>query len=129
TDITPITSIDTVNHLFTLGETPKYEFAVFAAPRYHVDNDLSFLMASSSTGRWYYDRNDNHGAPGGGLHYLYYRPIAPPIASQEIVIPTTQDVVSFIGTDSAHPAKNISLKNITIQYSDASSWFRYGDWG
>lgn len=61
-----------------------------------------------------------------GQWYLYYWARDGAIASQEIVVPTTKRVLSFIGTDETTRTKNITLEGLGIAYSEFDSWYRYG---
>lgn len=125
--ISPIASVDTGDEIFTTTQFLKYRYGgVAPGNKYFVKGDLSML---TQAGEWMFDRNDSHGAPGGGGHYLYYWPRNTPIEAQEIVIPTTKRVVSMVGADTSNPVRNVWLENITIQYSDFNSWYRYGEYG
>lgn len=127
-DILNATALDIPTRTFTLGHQAKFQLmrgggVSFPGSRYFAQGDLSML---DQCGEWYLDRTDAHGAPGGGLHYLYYWPCGGAIASQVVVVPSLQKVVSIAGTDSSHRVHDVTLEGVTVEYGDAPSWFRWG---
>src|SRR4030095_13570719 len=119
-DTTPVASVDTGTRKITLSTMPKFDTwnTVSAPPsgsRYFVQGDLSML---DSAGEFFYDRNNSNGSPGTGFHYLYYYPRNTPIASQTIVVPTTQNLISFVGTNGTTRCKNITVDGLALKNTD-----------
>lgn len=127
-DTTPVATVNTSTNTITVStaqpvKSPLFFPGAVAGATFYLQGALELL---TQAGEWYYDRNDVHGSPGGGQHYLYYWPRATPIASQEIIVPTTQDVVRIEGASTSSPAKWIRFDRATIGWTDFTSWFRYG---
>lgn len=127
-DTTPITSVDTVNHKFGLNSLMKFNLYNTAATpnlgsRYFIQGDLSFLVGG---GQWYYDRNDTHGSPGAGQHYLYYWARDGAIASQDIRVPVVTEIVSFTGTSQYDRITGITFDGFVFKGTDFLQTYRWG---
>jgi hypothetical protein len=125
-DIDPATAINTSTHQITLAHELRYYSYVAGATcgggpcpgsRYYLQGALAFLDAA---GEWYLDR---------AAHQLYYWPRAGTMVGQEILIPTTKDVIRVVGASEGALARNIVFDGIAVEGSDFTDWFRYGVWG
>ncbi|OHB54042.1 MAG: hypothetical protein A2Y12_13085, partial [Planctomycetes bacterium GWF2_42_9] len=85
---------------------PASDFNIPAGNRYYLQGAKEFL---DQAGEFYLN-------PSTG--YLYYQPVSTPISSQEIVAPTTKNVVKICGTSELDVAGNITFEGITFTISD-----------
>lgn len=112
TDKTPISSVDTTNHVITLSQETRYE--IQAGSRYYIQGMLGLL---DQPGEFHYDS-----ASG----YLYYWPQFGDINSQTIIAPSLQQLFSVAGSSPASPAHHITFDGLTLAYTDFTSWYRQG---
>jgi hypothetical protein len=124
TDTAPVSARDTTAHTLTLTNQAKfYPYLSGTGSRYLVQGVLDLL---TQAGEWYFDRNDVHGSPGGGQHYLYYWARDGAIGSQTIVAPLVTEIFQFIGDSPASPISNITIDGLMGQYTDFVQWYRSG---
>lgn len=109
TDTTPIGAIDKTDHKITLASDALLPFAT--GNRYYVQG---FADALDSAGEWYLDHANG---------YLYYWPQHTPIADQQIVAPTEQDVFELKGSSSTAQTENIDIDGLTFLGSDFTDNF------
>jgi len=116
-DAHQIVAADTVNRLLTLQEGMKFFAESPPTPmRYYVEGDISFLTGAGQ----FVTQNDADG------WHLYYWPRATPIASQDIVIPTSKRIVQGVGTDFSTHFHDVKFVGISAAFTDFDSWYRYG---
>jgi hypothetical protein len=112
TDHVAVASVDTGTNRLTLAQKMKFYGYSSTAARYFVQGDLTMLTEPGEfvcSGGW-----------------LYYWPRDGAIASQEIVVPTVQDVISLKGNDTSTPVADLQFDGLEIQYSDFVDWYRFG---
>jgi hypothetical protein len=107
-DTIPVTGINAISHYLILGGTMLLNVG---RSRYYVQGDLQFLDAA---GEWY---------PDVANHYLYYRPTSGTPSQHQIVIPTVNSAISFVGSSATAVAKNIAFDGFTFDYSNAPRIF------
>jgi parallel beta helix pectate lyase-like protein len=113
-DIVGATALNTSTKRFTLGNggLKFYAYSSPAGARYNVQGPLPLL-----------DEAGEFTVTGG---YVYYQPRNTPIGDQTIIAPSTQDVVSFLGTDDDTRVHDIVLDGLDIEYSDFSDTYSFG---
>lgn len=107
-DILPIQSVNVGSLQLTLTQA-TFE-TIETGSRYFVQGHA--LAALTGPGQFYHD------TVGG---FLYYWPMTAPITAQQIVIPSTDKVLSLIGTDTSHRAKNIVFNGLAVAYTKGVS--------
>ena len=107
TDTIPVQSVNTGAHQLTLSATTLYPiYSGGVGSRYFAQGDLSML---TGPGQFYHDTTNG---------FLYYWPNATPIASQQIVIPTTATrAFEFVGASTASAAHHIVLDGLDVQFN------------
>lgn len=113
TDVVPITSLNLGLRRFTLAQTTRYPIYSAGAARYFIQGVLDLL---DGPGQFHYDSVGQ---------WLYYWPVATPIASQTIIIPTVQDVVTMLGADNNTRVSNVVLEGLGVEFSDFGPWYRH----
>ncbi len=116
---TPAASFDLVGHTITLTQHTQYPLFQSVGSRSFIQGPLALLDAP---GEFYVDQ---------ATKTLYYYPRATPIGAQEIMVPTTMDVIRIVGADGSHLAHDITIgSGLEIDSSDFVQWYRYGTcWG
>jgi hypothetical protein len=111
-----ITAVNPGAHQFTIGnpDGSGCKYFPFFTPggigRYYVEGDVSMV---SDPGEF--------AVSGPYVHYIA-RGGGVPTA---VVMPTTMDVVSFVGTNQTTRTSRIVLDGFSIQDSDANTWYRF----
>lgn len=96
----------------TMADQAIYDVFATLGSRYFLAGDLSFLVGA---GQWYHDVTNG---------WLYYWARDGAIADQEILIPSADCAVSFIGDSAAVPCKNISIEGFEIGGGDSVETYR-----
>jgi hypothetical protein len=111
----PIASINTAAHQITVQSPGAiYPFFETKGARYFVQGDLSFLVGP---GQFYHDTVNG---------WLYYWPNNMPIASQTIVAPTLNSIVTIKGSDTSHVASNFVFDGIELAYTKFPHTYHVG---
>jgi hypothetical protein len=115
-EVDPVTAIDTTSHVITLANHMKYESYTISGMWYWLAGPCVWL---DQAGEWCKDT---------AAHWVRFWPRAT-LATTEVVVPTTTDVVRIAGSDSSHLATGIALRGLSIRGSDTVAAYTYGAWG
>ncbi|MBO9605943.1 MAG: right-handed parallel beta-helix repeat-containing protein [Paenibacillaceae bacterium] len=114
TDTIPITSINTTTRQITLDHASRYSlYQNGAGSRYYIQGVLNLL---DQPGEFYLDTSAG---------YLYYWARDGAIASQTIVAPKVQRLVSLIGSSDTNRAHHIQFDGLAFEDTDFTDWFRH----
>ncbi len=115
TDTIPIQSINLVLRqiMFAAGHESRYDLFNISGARFYVQGVIDPL---TGPGQFYFE---------SATGYLYYWARDGAIEDQEIIVPTVQDALTFIGTDTGHLTSNIVFDSFEIGYTDFVPWYRH----
>jgi hypothetical protein len=123
--ISPLSAWFSDTHGLTARDTTAKQFTL-------DNNGLKFDAATGATGSRYFvsgalpmlTEAGEFVCTGG---FLYYWARDGAIASQQIVVPTTQDLISMKGNSTSTRVSNVQFDGLALQYTDFDSWYRFGD--
>lgn len=114
TDTGPVTSQDTTAKTLTMTNQQKFLTYLTTGSRYFVHGVIELL---TQAGEWFHDTSAG---------FLYYWPRDGAIASQEIVIPTTKEMITLTGTSASDRCSNVVIDGFEVKNTDFVQWYRNG---
>lgn len=115
-ELNPVTAIDTTSHIITMANHFKYNSYTSAGMYYFLAGSCAWL---DQAGEW---------CKNTASHYVRLWPRAS-MATTEIVVPTSQDVIRVVGADAGHLSSGVTLQGLSIRGSDSVAAYTYGAWG
>lgn len=116
-DTTPVSAIDTTNHILTLSQQAKFNIYQDATGSPYFVQGVQSMQ--SDPGEFYLDR-------AGG--WLYYIARDGDIHNQTIVVPTAQEAITLTGTSwkDGDRVSHVVFDGIAVQNTDHVQWYRPG---